>query len=253
MVIDLVRREYWLVIAVVTLVPALFALLAYRVAMSRRFVAWLRIEEPSPAFLGALTLPFALFFAFMISDIWNREHQLARAVQQESQRLMSGLDLVALCGAPCKPAGDAIHDYARVLSDTEWAPGWVPLQPQAEAALMRILKELVGLEQNPQASPAVRSGLVSMLSALRALRSERHGLLHVELGPRRGMMVLLLGFITQFGIAVTNAGRRAGLMVALSTFTLAFVVTLNYAITVGWPTVDETIIPAADLARLLGP
>ncbi|WP_210255183.1 hypothetical protein [Ancylobacter pratisalsi] len=248
---QLVVDEFWLFVSLVFLGPLLTGGIAYYVAMRPSMIAWLDPKLFSPTYLGALTLPFSLFLAFMIGDIWNRETHYAQTVLEEAQSIDAMLDLTGVCGQPCQGVDDALRTYARNLSANEWNQGWVEPAPVVVAAMDSVVVAIAQAEAQGAAAPHIRSALMAGKAELRRLRTDRYFILHADLAPHRGFVVVLLGILSQIGLAALHIGRRQQLIVSLLTFSLAFSVTLAYTATLAWPTVDESIIPAEELQRIL--
>ncbi|MCB4771863.1 DUF4239 domain-containing protein [Ancylobacter sp. Lp-2] len=242
---------YWISVVVVGMVPVVWAFIAYRVAMMESVVAWVNSRDFANSVLSALTLPFALFFAFMISDIWSGDVRLSKTMQEEVQTLGNGVDLAAMCGTPCDGLHVAITDYARAVVTFEWREGWTGLDPQAAAGLDTINQRLREVEADPATPATLRGPLVQVYMQLRKLRSDRYFAVNSDLAPHRWIMVLLLGVLSQTGLAALHTGRRGPLVVGLVLFTIAFVATMSYTMALIWPSVDASLLPSEELARIL--
>ena len=242
---------YWLSVIAVSVVPVLCAALFYRIAMAPAVVNWLISRDFANSVLSALTLPFSLFFAFMISDIWSGDMRLAKTMQEEAQTLSTGIDLADMCGAPCEGLRVTIVDYARAVVTLEWREGWTGLDAKAAAGLDAITAQLREVEANPAMPQTLRGPLVQNYVQLRKLRSDRYFAVNSDLAPHRWLMVLLLGVLSQAGMAALHVGRRSVLIVGLALFTIAFVATMSYTMALIWPTVDESLLPSEELARIL--
>lgn len=240
-----------LFVAFVATVPLLAAWGCYRVAMHPRLVAVFVPRDLQTSYLGALTLPFALFLAFMVSDIWNRETLYAKTVLQEVQKLDAMLDVARVCGPVCAPIDEAVGVYARALSRYEWDEGWV--RPQAEvSATFEALVDAISRAEADSAIPTyIRSVLLSGQIELRRLRTDRYFILHADLAPHRWIVVMVLGLLSLVGLAALHVGKPYQLILGLSTFAIAFSMTLAYTVVLAWPTVDESIIPSEQLRRVL--
>nr|WP_245404617.1 hypothetical protein [Ancylobacter gelatini] len=201
--------------------------------------------------LGALTVPFALFLAFMVGDIWQRGNQFAETLLHEVQRIEAMRDLLWLCGAECVPVTDALRSYARALAQHEWQAGWTEPHLAVSTLFDTLSARLAALKDSAVISDQLRNALVVGQGELRRLRTDRYFILHAELAPYRWTVVFVLGVLSQVGIAALHVGRRPQLIVGLATFSLAFAVTLSYTVSLAWPTVDTGIIPAQELRRIL--
>lgn len=250
--VDVFIDDYfaWFVAAVGVL-PLLTGALCYWGALRPRVVAAFDPRDLQTSYLPALTLPFALFLAFMVSDIWNRETRYAQTVLQEVQKLDAMLDIARVCGPGCAAADEAVNAYARALSHYEWDEGWVHLQPEASRAFGDLATAVAAAEADNSVASHVRSALLAGQLDLRRLRTDRYFILHADLAPHRWLVVLLLGVLSQVGLAALHVGRRPQLRLALATFSIAFSVTLAYTVGLAWPTVDESIIPSEELQRIL--
>ncbi|MBS7542864.1 DUF4239 domain-containing protein [Ancylobacter oerskovii] len=250
--LDLFIDDYfaWFV-AAIGAIPLATGLLCYWGAMHPRVIAIFDPRDLQTSYLPALTLPFALFLAFMVSDIWNRETRYAQTVLQEVQKLDAMLDTARVCGPTCANIDEAVSAYARALSHYEWDEGWVYPQPEVSQAFDTLVSTVAVAEADNTVASHVRSALLAGQTELRRLRTDRYFILHADLAPHRWLVVLLLGVLSQVGLAALHVGRRPQLRLALATFSIAFSVTLAYTVGLAWPTVDESIIPSEDLRRIL--
>ncbi|MCK0197677.1 DUF4239 domain-containing protein [Ancylobacter sp. 6x-1] len=208
-------------------------------------------QDLQAAFLGAITLPFALFLAFMVNDIWSRETRYAQTVLQEVQKLDAMLDMTRVCAEPCDRVDEALGAYARALSVYEWDEGWVSPQPEVSKVFSGLVSAIAAVGADDKVPTYLRSGLLTGQTELRRLRTDRYFILHADLAPHRWIVVLVLGFLAQVALASLHVGKRGPLLLAMATFSLAFAVTFGYTVALAWPTVDESIIPSEELRRVL--
>lgn len=234
-------------------IPLLAGWACYWVAMRPRLIAVFNPRDLQTSYLGALTLPFALFLAFMVSDIWNRETRYAQTVLQEVQRLDAMLDIARVCGPTCAPIDDAVGAYARALSLHEWDEGWVRPHPEVSTAFDGLVRAVSKSEAGADAEvPAyIRNALLAAQLDLRRLRTDRYFILHADLAPHRWIVVMVLGLLSLIGLAALHVGKRYQLIIGLTTFAIAFSTTLAYTVALSWPTVDESIVPSEELRRVL--
>lgn len=242
---------FWAFVLLIGLIPLLTGWLCYWVAMRPRVVDGFNPKELQTSYLGALTLPFALFLAFMVTDIWSRETRYAQTVLQEVQRLDAMLDTARVCGPTCAPVDEAVSAYARALSKYEWDEGWVYPETQVSQAFDRLITAIAAAEADTTVASHMRSALLNGQIELRRLRTDRYFILHADLAPHRWIVVLLLGILSQIGLAALHVGKRPQLILGMATFSIAFAVTLAYTVALAWPTVDESIIPSGELQRIL--
>lgn len=246
-----VSQYFPLFVFFVGIVPLLTGWVCYHLAMRPRAVAVFHPRDLQTSYLGALTLPFALFLAFMVSDIWNRENRYAQTVLQEVQQLDAMLDIARVCGPSCAPVDEAVGAYARALSRYEWDEGWVAPRPEVSQAFEGLAGAVAEAEADTTVAAHMRSALLSGEIELRRLRTDRYFILHADLAPHRWIIVLVLGVLSQIGLAALHVGKRPQLIVALVTFSIAFSTTLAYTVALSWPTVDESIVPSEELRRIL--
>lgn len=232
-------------------IPLLAGWLCYWVAMRPRLVAVFVPRDLQTSYLGALTLPFALFLAFMVSDIWSRENRYAQTVLQEVQKLDAMLDVARVCGPSCQPIDDAVGAYARALSLREWDEGWVRPHPDVTTAFDGLADAIASAEADATVPIHIRNVMLASQLDLRRLRTDRYFILHADLAPHRWVVVMVLGLLSLIGLAALHVGKRYQLMIGLSTFAIAFSMTLAYTVLLAWPTVDESIVPSDQLRRVL--
>ncbi|MDQ0510851.1 bestrophin-like domain [Ancylobacter amanitiformis] len=238
-------------VVLIGIIPLLTGWLCYWAAMRPRAVAVFHPKDLQTSYLGALTLPFALFLAFMVTDIWGRETRYAQTVLQEVQKLDAMLDIARVCGPTCAPVDEAVNVYARALSKYEWDEGWVYPETQVSKAFDGLIASIAAAEADTSVASHMRSALLSGQIDLRRLRTDRYFILHTDLAPHRWIIVLILGVLSQVGLAALHVGKRPQLVLGMVTFSLAFAVTLAYTVALAWPTVDESIIPSEELRRIL--
>jgi len=247
----IVGEYFWIFVTLIGLLPLATGWLCYWVAMRPKAVEGFHPRDLQTSYLGALTLPFALFLAFMVSDIWNRETRYAQTVLSEVQKLDAMIDTARVCGPACAQVESAVGIYARALSHYEWDEGWVAPHEAVSRAFDGLIAAISSAEAETTVATHLRSALLAGQIELRRLRTDRYFILHADLAPHRWIVVLLLGFLSQVGLAALHVGRRPQLVLGMVTFSVAFAVTLAYTIALAWPTVDESIIPSDELARIL--
>ncbi|WP_428030133.1 hypothetical protein [Ancylobacter sp.] len=240
-----------LFVCVVAALPLLAGWACYWLAMRPRLVAVFVPRDLQTSYLGALTLPFALFLAFMVSDIWQRETRYAQTVLQEVQTLDAMLDIARMCGPGCAAVDDAVGGYARALSRYEWDEGWNRPDPGVSGAFDGLVQAVVKTGASPDVPSHLSATLLASQIELRRLRTDRYFILHADLAPHRWIVVMILGLLSLIGLAALHVGKRYQLIIGLSTFAIAFSTTLAYTVALSWPTVDESIMPSEELRRVL--
>lgn len=248
-----VSQDEWVIVAGVSVIPVASALLIFFLGRPARVGAYFQPDLISMAYLGAITLLFSLFSAFMLGDIWQREAAISDLVYKEAQELRLIADLGVICGAPCEAIAGASRSYAAALVDLEWNEEWSDASPLSQQRLEAIVPLLAELEANAAVGSSVRSGLLGAYDQLQRLRSERYALINYDMAPHRWVMITLLGVLTQIAIASLNVGRPVALATVLGVFTAAFVAVLAYTALLAWPTVEETVLPPALLRQITAP
>lgn len=246
-----VSHYFPLYVIFVGMVPLLIGWLCYWVAMRPRIVATFNPRDLQTSYLGALTLPFALFLAFMVSDFSKRETRYAQTVLEEVQKLDAMLDTTRVCGLICAPVDAAVGAYARTLAGHEWDEGWVYPHPEVSRTFKELVDAVATVESQTAVASYLRGALLAGQIDLRRLRTDRYFILHADLAPHRWIVVLGLGVLSQIGLAALHVGKRPQLVIGMTTFSIAFAMTLVYTVALAWPTVDESIIPSEELRRVL--
>lgn len=244
-----VSQDEWFIVAGLAILPILSAVVIFWVARSACVKALITPSEISVSYIGAITLLFSLFSAFMLGDIWHRETAVSDLVYKEAQALLDVADLSVICGAPCAPIAAAGRRYANLLIELEWNEEWSEPAAQSQSQLDAMVPLLAELEIQGL-SPAIRSGLLAAYRELRQVRSERYALVNYDMAPHRWAMIMILGILTQIALASLNVGRPASLIVVLGVFTVAFVAILAYTAYLAWPTVEETVLPPSVLKQI---
>jgi len=246
-----VSQDYWVIFVGVSLIPVASSLVLFWVG-TRPFVAALvRPPDIAMAYLGTITLLFALFSAFMMDDIWRRESRVVEIITQEALSIQSIIDLSDTCGAPCGAIRANAQRYAQLLVDHEWNIEWSEQSPLAHKELVSMVPLLGTLDKDAAVSNAVRSGLYAGYRDLQQQHTERYAIITFDMAPHRWIMVTLLGVLTQIALMTLHAGRPNALATVLCVFTVAFISMLTYTASLAWPTADETVLPPALLQRIL--
>ena len=246
-----VSQDYWIIFVGVSLIPVASSLMLFWIGTRPFVVDLVRPPDIAMAYLGTVTLLFALFAAFMMGDIWRRESSVVEVITQEALSIQSILDLSDACGAPCGGIHGNAQRYAQLLVDHEWNVEWSEQSPLVHKELESMVPMLGTIDRDPAVSNAVRSGLYAAYQDLQHQRAERYSIINFDMAPHRWIMVTLLGVLTQISLMTLHAGRPNALGTVLCVFTLAFVAMLTYTASLAWPTADETVLPPALLERIL--
>jgi len=199
----------------------------------------------APPYLTNPATLFALMAAFLGNTIVLTDRQAEQAVLQEADRTAAIVGLADLV-----PGAHDLHRmtaaYIRTAIDHEWhlprdfAPGDTALRALTEAVLK--------LPAEPAGASAQLLGDVRGLASARAAR---RGIVESRVDEIPWLSVLLLGVLTQFGVAVVHLDKRKPQIAALAITTASLVVVLGLLALIERPFDGAHAVSPAPLLRVL--
>ena len=201
-----------------------------------------------PPYLTSPAMVFALMTAFLSSAVVGTNRDAERAVQQERDGAAAIIQF-----ADIVPAAHDLHrlteTYIRAVLEHEWhdprdfSPG--------DAALRAMTEAVLALPTQAAVPPMVPAQLLREVREIGAARSIRRGIVESHVDEIPWLSVLLLGVLTQVGIAVVQLDKRKPQALALAVTTASIVVVLGLIALMERPFDGIHIVSSAPLQRVL--
>ena len=201
-----------------------------------------------PPYLTSPAMVFALMTAFLSNAVVGMNRDAERAVQQERDGATAIIQF-----ADIVPAAHDLHRlteiYIRTVLEREWyhprdfAPGDVALRALTEAVL--------ALPTRAAVPPMVPAQLLREVREIGSARSIRRGIVESHADEIPWLSVLLLGVLTQVGIAVVQLDKRKPQALALAVTTASIVVVLGLIALMERPFDGMHVVSSAPLQRVL--
>jgi hypothetical protein len=202
-----------------------------------------------PPYLTSPAMVFALMTAFLSSAVVGTNRDTERAVQHERDGAA-----VIIQFADIVPAAHDLHrlteTYIRAVLDREWRRprDFAP----CDAALQALTEEAVlALPTQAAVPPMVPAQLLREVREIGSARSIRRGIVESQVDEIPWLSVLLLGVLTQIGIAVVQLDKPKPQALALAVTTASIVVVLGLIALMERPFDGLHIVSPAPLQRVL--
>lgn len=217
----------------------IFAVLIALYGTTAAVIAWLahgtpagpsvrRLDGVVAPFFGAVGILFALLSGFLAGDIGDRNRQAARAVQAEAGELRNVFTLSVASASDMRAIRAAWADYVKVVIADDWkAMEHGDQAASVNAAYDAMLREVSDPKIATEAGAAVHAALLNAAVRVGTARSDRLALASDRTNDLKWTMVLILGVMTQIAIGLVHLQRRNPHIAALTTFSIAAVVTLG--------------------------
>lgn len=182
----------------------------------------------TPFFAMAATI-FALTTALLGSTVWQNFHDNDQAIKAESQALIMFINLNQAI-PQLKEYNLAQHakNYTKSAVEIEWdLIKYSQKSAETDAALMELLKRSIHAASMPELPISVANQLMSAVNAISQARAVRMSLLHAKPERARWLCVLLLGLLTQLGVASVHLEKSRANALALTITTLTIIVSLG--------------------------
>ncbi len=182
----------------------------------------------SPFYAMAATI-FALTTALLGSTVWQNFHDSNQAIKAESQALILFIELnQAIPQLREHNLAQDAKKYTQSAVEIEW--DLIKSRQKSvdtDAAFMELLTKAVHAASMPGVPVAVANALMKAVDAVAQARAVRLSLLNAKAERARWLCVLLLGLLTQAGVASVHLEKSRANALALSITTLTIIVALG--------------------------
>lgn len=203
-------------------------------------------------FFSCLAILFGLLTSFLANDIGDRNRQALRAVQTEAGELRNIYTLSVASVTDMQTIRVALKEYARSAVQEEW-PEMVEAGSSAKTrtAYDTLLREVSDPAITRGASGAVHAALLSAAVRVGTARGDRLSLSSDRTNDIKWISVLILGVMTQVGLALVHLERPRAMLAALTVFGTAAIVALGLIALQEHPFQGTFQVSPAPLQRLL--
>lgn len=171
-------------------------------------------QVPTPAFMGVVSMAWALSMGFAASDVWSLDARADSAATAERSAVMRLIGVSDESALNLPAMNEAVRNYADLARTTEWQEtlNRVP-NPLVDDALQEIRIGIVDMVKRGIASPLV-SKAVNDFDELQDARNERLAIGQTAVDLTKWYLVLCLTVMAMITIAmvhaeVPKAGRNA--------------------------------------------
>ena len=201
-----------------------------------------------PPFLTIPSILFALMTAFLGNSVVGMTRQADQAVLQEQDAAIAIIQIADIVPA-AKALRPLTEAYVHAVLDSEWRrPRRFAL---GEAALRALTDAVVALSGDPTVGPTLQGQLLRDVRSIDAGRTTRRGIIESQTDDIPWLSVLLLGLLTQAGIAVVHLDNRKPQALALGVATTVIIVVLGLIALMERPFDGIHMVSAAPLQRML--
>ncbi len=216
-----------------------------------------RYEGVVAPFFGGIALLFALLTGFLASDIADRNRQAARTVQAEAGELRNVFTLSVAAASDMRDIRAAWGNYVKAVINDDWPAMEHGTQAASvNAAYDALLREVSDPRIATEAGAAVHAALLNAAVRVGTARSDRLALASDRTNELKWIIVLLLGVMTQIGIALVHLHKRHAQSAALTVFSVTAVIAIGLIAMQERPFAGEVRIapvPLLELTKLQQP
>ena len=180
-------------------------------------------------FFSSVAILFGLLTGFLANDVGDRNRQAVRAVQAEAGELHNVYALSVASASDMKAIRIALKAYAASAVNDEW-PAVIRgglSSPLTEAAYDELLRKVSDPAITRDASGPVHVALLSAAVRAGTARTDRLSLAADRTNDLKWTSVLILGLITQIGLALVHLEQRRAMLTALTVFASGAIVALG--------------------------
>ena len=188
-------------------------------------------DAVAPPTAATVSIIFALFVAFGTSEVTQRSRELRLAVLKEISVARSVFKFSESVGASANPLRQSLIEYLQAVTTVEQK--WLESNSQSSESpaqtMADTLVQVVTLfVAQSNASPSVKSLIVSKVDELRLARTERISLSIRSSGIPLWIGLTILAVVTQLIITLGYIGKRRATRAAVASFTAASVTAMCY-------------------------
>lgn len=203
-------------------------------------------------FFSSVAILFGLLTGFLANDVGDRNRQAVRAVQAEAGELHNVYALSVASASDMKAIRIALKAYAASAVNDEW-PAVIRgglSSPLTEAAYDELLQMVSDPGITRDASGPVHVALLSAAVRAGTARTDRLSLAADRTNDLKWISVLILGLITQIGLALVHLEQRRAMLTALTVFASGAIVALGLIALQEHPFDGAFRVSPAPIARL---
>lgn len=179
-------------------------------------------------FFSSVAILFALLTGFLANDAGERGRHAVRATQAEASEIRNVYALSVASASDMTDIRTALRVYVNSVLKEEW-PAMIEDQtsPRTDAAYDSVLREVSEPTITRDASAPVHVALLSAVIRAGTARSERLSIAADQTNDLKWATVLILGVLTQIGLALVHLDRPKAMTTALVVFGSAAIVALG--------------------------
>lgn len=231
-------------------VTVLLGLIAFRSPLKRPLHSFNGVVAP---FFNAVAILFALLTGFLANDVSERSRQAVRAVQAEAGELRNIHTLSVASASDMRTIRAGLKAYVASVVADEWpAMADVQSSPRTAAAYDELLREVSVPSIAKSSGAAVHASLLSATVRASTARNDRLALASDHTNDLKWVVVLVLGVLTQVGIALVHLEKPRAFLAALTVFSSAAVVALGIVAMQEYPFNGSFQVSNAPIAALQG-
>lgn len=179
-------------------------------------------------FFNGVAILFALLTGFLANDIAVRGRQAYSAVHAEAGELRNVHTLSVASASDMRTIRAALKTYVNSVVTEEWpAMDEMRSSPATAAAYDNLLHEVSMPSIAKDSGQAVHSALLTATVRAGTARNDRLALSGDHTNDLKWLVVIVLGLLTQMGIALAHLEKPRAFLVSLSVFASAAIVALG--------------------------
>lgn len=216
----------WLIVGAIV-IPFLFAALLFWASERSPIASWCEgFSGLAAPFFTSVSLMFAVFAAFLGSDIWQRVEASNASLEQEFSAAHSIAHIANALGADGDTVRENVVRYAQLTLEKEVSVAGQHRSTEADQALQDLVSSILNLSSDRMNIAAAQNAMLTEYEEIWNARSARRQLAATHSDPEKWLAVVILGLLTQLALALNHVGKPQPLSAALIVFTLAFVTVL---------------------------
>ncbi len=179
-------------------------------------------------FFSSVAILFGLLTGFLASDVGERGRHAVRATQAEASEIRNVYALSVASASDMTDIRTALKVYVNSVLADEW-PAMINSapSPRTEAAYDGVLREVSDPGIARESGAPVQAALLSAAIRAGTARSERLSIAADQTNDLKWVSVLILGLLTQVGLALVHLDRPRAMLTALAVFGSAAIVALG--------------------------